>query len=202
MINYVQLQVLLNFQQLLFSACPFRLWYRHSFLQYFDLENPQKETLDSINSTFELSCTCGYVTLINQASQKHSKLKRYVSPYVSSTILNNEQSETSSEDGFIKLTDDLPDNSNSNNSNNNADFLDICITKSSITDSEIWLPLQISFGIPLFDHQLNEKITRKVWSSYSSKYLQVCINFLPLTTNKKVIEIGSQNYENIDKEVL
>ena len=117
--------------------------------------------LDSINSTFELSYTCGYVTLINQASQKHSKLKRYVSPYVSSTILNNEQSETSSEDGFIKLTNDLPDNINSNNSNN-ADLLDICITNSNITDSEIWLPLQISFGIPLFDHQLNEKITRKV----------------------------------------
>ncbi|XP_002155306.4 protein FAM91A1 isoform X1 [Hydra vulgaris] len=77
------------------------------------------QILQNINDAFNLTTSCGYITLLN--------LKKNVG---SSSLVNEN----------IKC------------SNENLD----------LSSKDSWVPLQLSYGIPLFDHELNKQVTFKM----------------------------------------
>lgn len=116
------------------------------------LESQYSEILKSLNNLFDLKTSCGYVTLLNIYSQKHTLLS---SPTQVESIMSID-----SDKGFVNVGD--------SNTLNSQCSIESAKSNNNVSDNEnesSWLPLQIFYGIPLFDDELNIEITRKLVSA-------------------------------------
>ena len=130
------------------------------------LDVPFTDSLQAVHKAFDLSCTCGYVTLINLKSTKNAKTRRGMNSSIDITQTMplkgiedddaplNEHSYNSDEQLVRTLE---MEKSKSVTSLENGDE-----STSSLETSSTWLPLQLCYGIPLFDGELNKEITKKV----------------------------------------
>ena len=138
------------------------------------------DTIREINDTFELACSCGYVTLIDASSTKYSKSRNTDALNGGAEDISNDMDletttadnllslECSNESELVAITDDNIIDSDSIRNINSGDKL-VCrgtITPSNAVEastlSESWTPLQLCYGIPLFDEEVNADVTRKV----------------------------------------
>jgi Protein of unknown function (DUF1390). len=122
---------------------------------FFSTDVPYAETIRDINTAFDLSCSCGYVTLINSSSSKHSKSRH------SSMDALNVYTETDDSTNNLLSYDGENNSFNGLSSKTNCDNTIVTSSVHSL-DGSAWMPLQLCFGIPLFDDDLNIKVTRKV----------------------------------------
>jgi len=107
------------------------------------------ETVQNIENSFDLSCSCGYITLLNTSSHKHSKRNKYTSIYTS----QSSKSVVTSTEDFNKIENEATE----------IGIEDIEMNNEEV-DTSCWFPLQICYGIPLFDDKLNEEVTKKIIS--------------------------------------
>eukprot|EP00111_Clytia_hemisphaerica_P023891 TCONS_00070365-protein len=112
------------------------------------------ETIQNINQQFDLSCSCGYVTLINTASSKHSKSRGSIDRLNSDPDIID-LSPNDSFDNIQRL------NSNSSSIDN---LLVESVAVNGLNNAD-WIPLELCYGIPLFDDELNIEVTRKMVKS-------------------------------------
>ena len=105
--------------------------------------------LQNINSSFDLSCTFGYITLLNISSQIHAKTHTYMISRTSMDML-----EQASDIGHLQKDD--------TNSSQGASETGSSLSHSNEQNPSSWMPLQLCYGIPLFDLELNESVTKKV----------------------------------------
>lgn len=140
------------------------------------IDSPYAETLQEVNNAFDLTCTCGYVTLINMKSKKNVKLRRGLNGVNTEPEIYNEyetngggivlSESLSSNDELLIIKDLEPEKSRSVSS----------LESSQDPSNCTWLPLQLCYGIPLFDGDLNEEITKKVRKIFT--YLVATIKIL------------------------
>ena len=149
------------------------------------------DTIRQINDTFDLSCSCGYVTLINASSAKHCRsrstdmLNDGVGDNTADKMMDIERS-SSSPDNLLSFDgsnnrDDLVEISDDNLNIDNSDIINKSdsngidgglISRGTSTTSNVamdtqnlsdsWTPLELCYGIPLFDEDVNADVTRKV----------------------------------------
>ena len=125
---------------------------------YMESESPYSESLRSIDDLFDLKTTCGYVTLLNIFSKKRN---------VSTTIPVDACILTENEFNDDKEYIDVANTNNIQgfNSQCSQDSVKSTANINDNDDESVWMPLQICYGIPLFDDNLNIEITRKLVSA-------------------------------------
>ncbi|XP_057314179.1 protein FAM91A1-like isoform X2 [Hydractinia symbiolongicarpus] len=122
-------------------------------------DHPYESILQSINLTFDLSCSCGYITLLNLSSRKHC---RRTSKNMM-LVTNNNFNKLSSNDNLLQsdlLGDLLGEPEVLESKRDPKQETD----RSENISDRMWYPLQLCYGVPLFDAALNEEITRKMIS--------------------------------------
>lgn len=128
-------------------------------------ESPYAETLKAVNKAFALTCTCGYLTLINLTSKKNMKTRRGMNDMNLESVVGSDsevegvlsEASSSSDELLVKKLDLEKSKSVSS--------LENSYSSCNSDVSNLWVPLHLCYGIPLFDGQLNEEITKKVNSS-------------------------------------
>ena len=159
--------------------------------------------LQNIEKSFDLSTSCGYVTLLNLTARKRSKLRKM--PNLT-TLASFEMDSSDSEEEDLKVTesmptvnetseelrsgisvtvtsDDLSERPDSKSSKSSKRLVDVSpppVTPpsspfsrnkslNSLGDLEIkeqWVPLNLCYGLPLFDNELNRQVCRTVSISH------------------------------------
>ena len=123
---------------------------------HLDDDSPYLSLLRSLNNAFDLKSSCGYVTLLNACSQKPDIPAHFVQPPLPPDTTNNESNNDRVEE-YLNSLQTIDTQCSVDSMKSSANFSE----KSTSMQVE-WLPLNLCFGIPLFDSHLNEDITQKM----------------------------------------